>query len=157
MTTTFEPGHSGFTETVARSFARQGFLALIGARLASVAPGRVSVELPFSERVGQQQGLFHGAVTGAVGDVAGGYAALTLMPEGIEVLTAEYKINLLRPALGSLLTATGEVIRAGKTMIVARIDVTVAGGRPSAAGAPPVLVAALQATYMRSAVTAGTS
>jgi acyl-coenzyme A thioesterase PaaI-like protein len=56
--------------------------------------------VPFSEKLTQQQRYFHGAVAGAIGDSAGGYAALSLAPEDREVLTVEYKINLLAPAWG---------------------------------------------------------
>ena len=54
------------------SFARQGLMRAIGAVLASLGAGRCTVEVPFSENVGQQQGFFHGGVIGAVGDAAGG-------------------------------------------------------------------------------------
>ena len=112
-------------------------------RLATLGPGRCTVEVPFSERVGQQQGFFHGGVIGAVADTAGGYAALSLLPVGSEVVTREYKINFLRPAAGDRLLAEGVVLRAGRSVTVTRVDVFVdAGGRRS-------LCAALQQSIMR--------
>jgi uncharacterized protein (TIGR00369 family) len=60
----------------------------------------VEIEVPFSDGVSQQHGFFHGSVTGAIGDSACGYAAMTLTPPGTEVLTIEYKVNFLSPAPG---------------------------------------------------------
>jgi len=138
-----QPANPAFAEAVRESFARQGMMRSFGARLAEIAAGRVAIELPYGEAVGQQQGLFHGGAIGAIGDIAGGYAALSLMPAGSEVVTVEYKINFIRPAKGGLLRAEGQVLRAGKSMTVARIDVSLVDGGSSTA------VALLQATYLR--------
>jgi uncharacterized protein (TIGR00369 family) len=128
---------------VRASFARQGLMRAIGAELATLGPGRCTVEVAFSERVGQQQGFFHGGVIGAVADTAGGYAALSLLPVGSEVVTLEYKINFLRPAAGDRLLAEGSVLRAGRSVTVTRVDVFVeARGRRN-------LCAALQQSIMR--------
>lgn len=139
----FQPADPAFVNVVAASFARQGMMRVLGARLGDIAPGRVAIELPYGDAVGQQQGLFHGGAIGAIGDIAGGYAALSLMPAGSEVVTVEYKINFIRPAKGALLRAEGQVLRAGKSVTVARIDVSVVDGGKSTA------VALLQATFMR--------
>lgn len=90
---------------VRASFAKQGLMTSFGASITTLAPGRCTITLPYSEAVGQQHGFFHGGIIGAVGDTAGGYAALTVLPSGSEVLTLEYKINFLRPAAGALLMA----------------------------------------------------
>jgi len=82
-------------ERVNTSFLRQGMMQHLGTRLLRVAPGEVELALPYSERVVQQQGGFHGGAMGALADIAGGYAALTVAPEGMEVTTVEYKINFL--------------------------------------------------------------
>jgi uncharacterized protein (TIGR00369 family) len=110
---------------VVASFARQGLLRTIGAELTSLAVGRCVIAMPFSESVGQQQGFFHGGVIGAIADTAGGYAALTMLPQGSEVLTLEYKINFIRPAAGDRLVAEGTVLRAGRSVCVTRADVFV--------------------------------
>ena len=115
----------------------------IGARLAHVAPGRVVIELPFSPRLTQQHGQFHGAALGAIGDSAGGYAALTLMPAGSEVVSVEYKVNFVRPAAGELLRAVGQVVRPGRSVTVARIDVLAVTGDEA------TIAALMQATFMR--------
>jgi uncharacterized protein (TIGR00369 family) len=137
-------GLSAEKETEVRaSFASQGLMRTIGAELASLRPGRCTVEVAFSERVGQQQGFFHGGVIGAIADTAGGYAALSLLPVGSEVVTLEYKINFLKPAAGSRLVADASVLRAGRSVTVTRVDVFVeARGQRS-------LCAALQQSIMR--------
>jgi uncharacterized protein (TIGR00369 family) len=109
-------------ERVRESFARQGLMATLGARLARVQPGEVDVELSFEERLTQQHGYLHAAALTAVLDSACGYAALTLMPEEAAVLTVEYKVNLLAPAAGERFLARGRVVRAGRTLTVCRGD-----------------------------------
>ena len=134
---------AGKEAEVRASFARQGLMQGIGAALAELGPGRCRIELPFSDLVGQQQGFFHGGIIGAVADTAGGYAALTLLPAGSEVLTLEYKINFLRPAAGARLAAEGMVLRPGRSVTVTRVDVHVLVGDRM------VLCAALQQSIMR--------
>lgn len=121
--TTFEARNPAFAEDIRASFARQGFLTAIGARLAVIEPGHAVIELDYAPHVTQQQGLFHGAAIGAIADVAGGYATLSLLPAGSEVVTVEYKINFARPAVGQRLVARGTVVRAGKSLSVARAEV----------------------------------
>jgi uncharacterized protein (TIGR00369 family) len=92
------PAASAHPELHARieaSFVRQGMMQHLGARIVSVAPGEVEIALPYSERVTQQQGGYHGGAMGALADIAAGYAGLTFAPEGQEVTTVEYKINFL--------------------------------------------------------------
>jgi uncharacterized protein (TIGR00369 family) len=107
---------------VRQSFARQGYMATIGAQLVHVAPGEVDIALPFSERLSQQDGFLHAGVVAGVCDSACGYAALTTMEPGAEVLTVEFKINLLAPAAGERLVARGRILRAGRTLTVCRTD-----------------------------------
>lgn len=100
------------------SFARQSLMATLGARLDSVAPGRVVISAPVAAHVLQQHGYAHAGLTFALGDSAAGYAALSLMAEGVEVNTVEMKINLMRPAAGERLVAEGGVIKPGKRLFV---------------------------------------
>jgi len=100
------------------SFARQGLMQTIGARLVEVARGRVVIEVPYAETLTQQNGYFHAAVSAAIGDTAGGYAAYTLMDPAEDVLAVEFKINLLRPAVGDRLTAEAVVLKAGRTLTI---------------------------------------
>ena len=100
------------------SFDKQRFMDTLGARLVSVRPGEVVIELPFSSQLTQQHGFLHaGAITSIV-DSACGYAALSLMPKGSAVLSVEFKVNFMKPAAGSLFRATGKVLKSGKTLSV---------------------------------------
>lgn len=100
------------------SLARQGLMQHLGARLLRVEPGLCEIALPYSERVTQQQGGFHGGAMGALADIAGGYAGLSVLDEGLEVVTVEYKINFLASFNGGELHALGRVVRPGKRVIV---------------------------------------
>jgi uncharacterized protein (TIGR00369 family) len=102
-------------ERVQKSFERQGMMQHLDARLVKVEHGLVELVLPYSDKVTQQQDGFHGGAMGAVADIAGGYAALTVTPEGSEVVTVEYKINFLGSFKGGELRATGRVVKGGKT------------------------------------------
>lgn len=95
----------------------------LGARLLRVESGLCEVALPYSERVNQQQGGFHGGAMGALADIAGGYAAMTQLPDDAEVTTVEYKINFLAGFQGGELRATGRVVKAGRRLIVTTADV----------------------------------
>ncbi|MET8953772.1 PaaI family thioesterase [Streptomyces sp. NPDC004393] len=105
------------------SFDRQGLMSHLGARMAHIAPGRVHILLPSRPEVTQQHGYFHAGATSAIADSAGGYAAFTLFPENTEVLTVEYKINLLAPAVGDHIEAVGTVLKSGRTLTVCQLEV----------------------------------
>ncbi|WP_407566411.1 PaaI family thioesterase [Streptomyces sp. 184] len=95
----------------------------LGARISRVEPGRVHIVLPGRPEVTQQHGYFHAGATSAIADSAGGYAAYTLFPEDADVLTVEYKINLLAPAVGDRLEAVGTVLKSGRTLTVCGLEV----------------------------------
>ncbi|TCT04790.1 PaaI family thioesterase [Paralcaligenes ureilyticus] len=115
-------------ERITASFAAQGLMATLGAHLVSVADGEVQIELPFSERLSQQHGYVHaGAITSVV-DSACGYAALTKAPPECEVVTAEFKINFLRPAIGEQFLAIGKVQNSGKLLTVCTGEVRAISG-----------------------------
>lgn len=115
--------HTSLHQRVQASLDRQGMMKQLGVQLLGVAPGMVTLALPYSDRVTQQQGGFHGGAMGALADIAGGYAALTVAPEGMEVTTVEYKINFLAAFQGGELRATGRVTKAGKRIIVTTAEV----------------------------------
>ncbi|HVX38681.1 MAG TPA: PaaI family thioesterase [Gemmatimonadaceae bacterium] len=112
------PQDPDFEARVRASFARQQFMATLGATLARVAPGEVDIALPVREALTQQHGFLHAGALASAADSACGYAALTLMPPGAAVLSIEFKINMLAPAAGDRVLARGRVIRAGKTITV---------------------------------------
>ena len=88
-----------------------------------LAPGHCEITLPRKPELTQQHGYVHGGILGTIGDTAAGYAAYTLMPRDASVLTVEYKMNIMAPGDGEFLIARGAVIRAGRTLVVARADV----------------------------------
>lgn len=131
-------------DRIARSFRRQRLLATLGARLLRVADGEVDIELPWSEAIQQQHGFAHAGAIAAIADSACGYACLTRMPVGSAVLSIEFKINLLAPAVGERFVARGRVVRVGRTIGVATAEVVA-----HSAAKPEASVAVMQATMMR--------
>jgi uncharacterized protein (TIGR00369 family) len=108
---------------VRASFDRQAFMATLGARLAAVEPGQVIITLPFRAELTQQHGFLHAGAVTAIADSACGYAALSLMPAGVAVLSVEFKINLMKPAAGVSFRAIAKVVRAGRTLTVCAAEV----------------------------------
>ena len=117
-------------------------MTTLGASIVHVAPGIVEIALPASLSVSQQHGFVHAGAVAAIADAAAGYAALTLLPPGAGVLTAEFKINLVAPAAGERVLARARVIKAGRTLTLAQTEVF------SETAAGEKLVALLTATLM---------
>ena len=122
MKSSFEPRNPRFETRVRQSFDAQTVMRTIGARLAEVTPGRVVIELPYRSDLAQQHGFIHAGISAAIMDSACGYAAFSLMPAEVEVLTVEFKINLLAPASGELFRAVGEVRKSGRQVFVSEAD-----------------------------------
>ena len=112
-----------FEQRIRESFSRQRVMQLIGAELRSVAKGSIEIVLPYREELTQQHGFIHAGIIATIADSACGYAAYTTMPEGSEVLSVEFKTNLLRPAKGNEFIAMASVIKPGKTLTVVKCDV----------------------------------
>lgn len=131
-----------FADHVRASFERQDAMRLIQATLPVVEHGRAEIHLPHWQGITQQHGFVHGGVVGMIADSAAGYAAMTMVPVGDSVLTVEFKMNMLAPADGERLIARGEVVRAGRTLIVTKAEVlAVKGGKET-------LCALMQQTIM---------
>jgi len=118
-----QPRNPSFAEEIKQSFAKQTIMSLIGAELSRVEPGIVEITLPYRADLAQHHGFLHAGVVTTIADSACGYAAYSLMPPKSEVLSVEFKVNLLRPAKGEVFLALAEVIKSGKTLTVARADV----------------------------------
>lgn len=127
----YKPANSNFERDAMNSFANQGIMQHLGATMRTIAPGYCVIDLPFSERLTQQDGFFHAGATSTIADSAGGYAAFSLMPAGSRVLTVEFKINLVAPAKGEQLIAEASVIKAGRTLSVSSINVHSVSGDKS--------------------------
>lgn len=116
-------------EAVVRdSFARQAFMTTLGARIMHLAPGEVDLEFQYRNDLTQQHGYLHAGVIAAILDSACGYAAYSLMPAGADVLSIEYKVNMLAPARGTQFVARGRVVRAGRTVTTCRGEAFADGG-----------------------------
>ena len=115
-------------QRITDSFNSQGLMSTLGAQIVSIGDGEVQIELPFSTKLSQQHGYLHaGAITSIV-DSACGYAALTKAPAEHEVVTAEFKINLMRPAIGERFLAIGRVVNSGKLLTVCTGEVQAFSG-----------------------------
>jgi uncharacterized protein (TIGR00369 family) len=125
------------------SFERQTIMQTLGASLALVEKGRVRILLPYAKHICQQHGFLHAGVLSTLVDSACGYAGLTMMPDGSEVLTTEFKINLLSPAKGERFIAEGRVIKSGRTLTVAQGEITAIDGEKS------IVIAIMTATLIR--------
>jgi uncharacterized protein (TIGR00369 family) len=112
-----------YEERIRSSFAKQGLMRTLGATLGNIAPGVVEIVLRPDPAISQQHGFVHAGAVSAIADSAAGYAALSLMPPGRGVLSTEYKINLLAPAVGDRIVARGRVVKAGRTLTVAQTNV----------------------------------
>jgi uncharacterized protein (TIGR00369 family) len=124
------PQDPNFADRVRDSFCRQGIMAHIGATLTRIEAGLCEIELPFRDELSQQHGFFHAGVVSTIADSAGGYAAFSLFPADSTVLTVEFKINLLAPADGEKMRATGKVIKSGRTLTICELQAfAIKGGR----------------------------
>jgi uncharacterized protein (TIGR00369 family) len=119
----FQAQDPGFAERCRASFARQKAMTLVGGAIGSLEAGFCEVVLTFRDDLTQQKGFVHGGIIGMIADSACGYAAFSLMPADCSLVTVEYKINILAPAVGDRLLARGEVVRPGRTLTVARAEV----------------------------------
>ena|SRR5213593_321658 len=119
----FQATNPSFAIEVKESFAKQTVMASIGAQLTKVEPGVVEIGLPYRRDLTQQHGYLHAGIVTTIADSACGYAAYSLMPPNSEVLSVEFKVNLLRPAKGRRFIAVAEVLKPGRTLTVVRADV----------------------------------
>jgi uncharacterized protein (TIGR00369 family) len=135
-------GRTDYVERIRSSFARQGLMKTLGATLGTVSPGEVEIAISPHPAISQQHGFVHAGAVTAIADSAAGYAALSVMPAGTGVLSTEFKINLLAPAVGERIVARGRVVKAGRTLTVAQSDVF------AESGGQTKLVALLTGTLM---------
>jgi len=115
--------HDFAQERVASSFSKQGLMKTLGATLVKVSDGLVEIAIRPTAAISQQHGFTHAGAVSAIADSAAGYAALTLTPADTGVLTTEFKINFIAPAIGDRIVARGHVVKAGRTLTVAQSQV----------------------------------
>ena len=112
------PKDSLYRQRVEDSFALQGVMQTLGAKMEKLEPGAVDIGLAWDRSLTQQHGFLHAGVVSTALDSACGYAAFSLMPEDAAVLTIEFKINLLAPAKGERFRMEGRVLKPGRTITV---------------------------------------
>lgn len=124
MNKSYTPMFDGYAERVRKSLREQPFMSkMLDAKATLIEPGAVEISVPVQGDYLQPHGNVHGIVASAVADSAAGYAAQTLLPEGYDVVTVEYKINYMAPGVGDRIIASGQVIRAGRTLSACCADV----------------------------------
>lgn len=106
------------------NFAKQAFMKTLGAEIIHIEKGKVIIACSKNDGLTQQHGFFHAGVLTSIVDSACGYAALSVMPEDADVLSVEFKINLLRPATAGKIIAAGTVLKNGRTLVVCEGIVT---------------------------------
>jgi uncharacterized protein (TIGR00369 family) len=111
-----------FDRKVREAFARQAFMATLGAEIDCAAPGTVEIRMPFNQKHTQQNGFVHAGAITSIMDSACGYAAYSVAPEGYNVLTVEFKVSLLAPAVGDRFAARAHVKRRGRTLTICAAD-----------------------------------
>ena len=104
------------------SFSRQGFMKTLGAEITTLGRGTIEIRIPYQPTLTQQNGFVHAGVLTSAMDSACGYAALSVNPDNYDVLSVEFKVNLLAPAIGDFFVARAAVKRAGKTITVCAAD-----------------------------------
>ena len=114
----FPPKDPDFEARGRAGFARQTLMQTLGAQIGLVEPGHVEIVMPFAPHILQQHGFVHAGAISAIVDTACGFAAMTLMPKAVGVLTTEFKINLMSPGTGERFIAVGTVIRPGNKLTV---------------------------------------
>jgi len=114
----FVPIDPNFDARVRESFARQRVMQSLGIVIERLAPGEIELAMPYAEAYTQQHGFMHAGIITTALDSACGYAAFSLMPADADVLTIEFKTNLLAPAKGSRFTFHARVVKPGRTITV---------------------------------------
>jgi uncharacterized protein (TIGR00369 family) len=114
----FQPRNPDFRKLATGTFERQRAMRTLGISIARLEPGEVDLAMAYSPDLTQQNGFVHAGVITAGLDSACGIAAFTLMPAGSDILTVEFKTNLLAPAKGERFVFRGVVVKAGRTLTV---------------------------------------
>jgi uncharacterized protein (TIGR00369 family) len=114
----FEPKNPDYRAVATATFAAQRAMRTLGISIARMEPGEVDLSMAYSPDFTQQNGFVHAGIITAGLDNACGIAAFTLMPPGSDILTVEFKTNLLAPARGQRFTFRATVVKPGRTLTV---------------------------------------
>ena len=111
------------TARIRRKLERQHFMHLIGADLTRIESGRIEAELALGQQHQQQRGFAHGGLVATMADLAAGFAAVTLVPDGVGVVTSDLKVSYLNPGVGTRMKAIGWVLKAGRRLLFCEAEV----------------------------------
>jgi uncharacterized protein (TIGR00369 family) len=114
----FEPKNPDFRNIANATFEAQQAMRTLGITIVRLEPGEVDLAMPYSRKLTQQNGFVHAGIITAALDTACGIAAFTLMPAGCDILTVEFKTNLLAPAKGERFAFRAHVVKPGRTLTV---------------------------------------
>jgi uncharacterized protein (TIGR00369 family) len=114
----FEPKNPDYRGVATATFDRQPAMHMLGISIARLEAGEVDLAMPYSQAWTQQNGFVHAGIITAGLDNACGIAALTLMPVNCDILTVEFKTNLLAPARGERFVFRAHVVKPGRTLTV---------------------------------------
>jgi uncharacterized protein (TIGR00369 family) len=114
----FEPKNPDYRAIATDTFERQIAMRTLGISIARLEPGEVELAMAYSPDLTQQNGFVHAGIITAGLDSACGIAAFTLMPAGSDILTVEFKTNLLAPARGKRFAFRATVVKPGRTLTV---------------------------------------
>lgn len=123
-----QPQNPDYEAAVRGLFARQGLMEAFGVALKSVAPGACTLAVDYHGTRARLQGAVQGALLGALADTAASLAVLTLVPKGNGVVTAEYKVSFLEPAIGEHVEGRARVRRFGRTLSLVEVDTVALDG-----------------------------
>jgi uncharacterized protein (TIGR00369 family) len=138
----FEPKYPDYRTIAAATFDRQQAMRTLGISISRLEAGEVDLSMSYSPAWTQQNGFVHAGIITAGLDTACGIAAFTLMPPGCDILTVEFKTNLLAPAKGERFAFRASVVKPGRTL-------TVCEARAFAqAGGSEILIATMTGTLM---------
>jgi uncharacterized protein (TIGR00369 family) len=114
----FQPKNPDYLKVATATFERQQAMRTLGITIARIEPGEIELSMPYATEWTQQNGFVHAGIITAALDTACGIAAFTLMPAGSDILTVEFKTNLLAPAKGERFAFRGSVIKPGRTLTI---------------------------------------
>ncbi|HVG32878.1 MAG TPA: PaaI family thioesterase [Pyrinomonadaceae bacterium] len=112
-----------FQRKVQEIFDRAAFIEEVGVKVSGIGAGWCETTLEIGPKHLQQDNFVHAGVLATLADHTAGGAAGSVVREEEIVLSVEFKINLLRPATGETLRCRAQLLRAGRTLIVAESEV----------------------------------
>lgn len=133
MIKTFNPD---FEQDIREKLERQEFMKLMGFNVTKIDIGRIEGELTLEQKHKQHKGFAHGGVIATLADIVAGFAAVSLVPKGHHVVTAEIKVSYFHPGVGDKLYAKGYVVKQGRKLNFCEAEVYVQKGNTE-----PLLIA----------------